>query len=355
MTLADIVVIGAGIAGLTCAKQLRRQGYSVVVVEKSRGVGGRSATRRVGGIRADHGLRYLQPTGEKIRELITEMEGDREWNLQQWTDTIYEWKSGEFKPSPPLPRYVAPRGMNSVGKFLARDLEIWFNRRVTGLIPQNNNTWNLQLEVTGDGNPETPREIGAKAVVVAIPAPQALMVLEQPEAQIPSDLLEGVRSPAYDPCIAVMAGYSPDKWPQVEARTPPWQAVRFPECDRLDWIGLDSSRRPDPSQPVFVLNSSAELARDYLDATDLQPPGKMLLKLAGDRLFSWLDSPEWMQVHRWRYAFCRQPLSVKCLTATTPLPIACAGDWCSQNQIEGVLISGIAAANWIDSQLPNSP
>ncbi|MGC9527516.1 MAG: NAD(P)/FAD-dependent oxidoreductase [Limnospira sp.] len=354
MTLADIVVIGAGIAGLTCAKQLRRQGYSVVVVEKSRGVGGRSATRRVAGTRADHGLRYLEPTGEKVRELIAGMEGDREGNLQQWTDTVYEWKSGEFQPSLPLTRYVAPRGMNSVGKFLARDLEIWFSRRVTGLIPHNHQTWNLQLEVTGDGYPETPREIGAKAVVVAIPAPQALMVLEQPEAQIPSDLLEGVRSPEYDPCIAVMAGYSPDKWPQVEARTPPWQAVRFPECDRLDWIGLDSSRRPDPSQPVFVLNSGAEFAREFLDATDLQPPGKMLLKLAGDRLFSWLDSPEWMQVHRWRYAFCRQPLPVECLTATTPLPIACAGDWCGQNQIEGALISGMAAANWIDSQLPNS-
>ena len=48
--MTDIAVIGAGIAGLVCAQQLSQAGYSVVVVEKSRGLGGRLATRRLHGI-----------------------------------------------------------------------------------------------------------------------------------------------------------------------------------------------------------------------------------------------------------------------------------------------------------------
>ncbi|MFN9939342.1 MAG: FAD-dependent oxidoreductase, partial [bacterium] len=44
--LYDVVVVGAGVAGLACAGALRESGASVVVLEKSRGVGGRCATRR---------------------------------------------------------------------------------------------------------------------------------------------------------------------------------------------------------------------------------------------------------------------------------------------------------------------
>ncbi|MEH2425805.1 MAG: FAD-dependent oxidoreductase [Nostoc sp.] len=47
--MTDIAVIGAGIAGLVCAQQLSLAGYSVLVVEKSRSLGGRLATRRLHG------------------------------------------------------------------------------------------------------------------------------------------------------------------------------------------------------------------------------------------------------------------------------------------------------------------
>ena len=66
----DVAIIGAGLAGLTCAQQLHQVGYQVVIIEKSRGVGGRVATRRLQDTRADHGVRYLEPQGKLLQQLI---------------------------------------------------------------------------------------------------------------------------------------------------------------------------------------------------------------------------------------------------------------------------------------------
>ena len=46
-TIRDVAIIGAGIAGLRAAETLRKAGLDVVVLEKSRGLGGRAATRRI--------------------------------------------------------------------------------------------------------------------------------------------------------------------------------------------------------------------------------------------------------------------------------------------------------------------
>ena len=346
----DIAVIGAGIAGLVCAKQLQESGYSVVVLEKSRGVGGRMATRRVSGTRADHGVRYLEPTGKFLQQLINKLgnpthgPGD-ESILQLWTDKIYELNQPGGKVYPISKAcYIAPQGMNSVGKFLAQGLEVWFSRRVQIIQPTAEKNWHLTLEITNDTAIEKPTEVIAKAVVLAIPAPQALMILEQPVAEIPSEFLKRLSFVEYDPCITVMAGYSP----ALQESLPEWQAIALPNDDYVAWVGLDSSKRRHSTQPVFVIQSSPKFATTHLDTLDLQQIGQELLNHTAKQLLPWLDRPEWLQVHRWRYAFCRQPLAVSCLTTELPLPLVGTGDWCGGNNIEGAFASGLAAANWLE-------
>ncbi|MEO8890284.1 MAG: FAD-dependent oxidoreductase, partial [Coleofasciculaceae cyanobacterium] len=80
----DVAIIGAGLAGLACAQQLQQSGYRVVIVEKSRGVGGRMATRRLETTCADHGVRYLESKGKWLPPLI-EMLRQR-GILQAWTN-----------------------------------------------------------------------------------------------------------------------------------------------------------------------------------------------------------------------------------------------------------------------------
>ena len=346
----DVAVIGAGMAGLSCAQQLRQAGYSVVVVEKSRGAGGRVATRRVHGTRADHGARYLEPQGDAVQKLI-EILVDRDI-LKLWTDTVWEFRHGELSAIPSS-CYVAPAGMNAVGKYLAENLEIWFGRRVQAISTTDNQTWRLFLEVTDD-NLDTPQELIAKAVVVAIPAPQALMFLNS-GINLQSDFLDKLRSVEYEPCITVMTGYPAAKQQDLININPQWQAVTFPDDADLAWVGLDSSKRLESQQPVFVVHSSGAFADRHLESADLPTVGQALLDRTSEHLIPWLKEPEWLQVHRWRYAFCRNPLPVSCLPAEGTLPLVCAGDLCGAGQIEAALRSGLAAANWVNSQLQNLP
>ena len=346
----DVAVIGAGMAGLICARQLRLIGYSVAVVEKSRGAGGRVATRRVGGVRADHGAPYLEPQRDALRGLIQDL-SDRH-TVKLWTDTVWEYREGEISAIPNS-CYAAPAGMNAVGKYLAEGIEIWFGRRVQAISRTDSQMWHLSLEVT-DGNLEKPQELIAKAVAVAIPAPQALMFLNSQIGLLP-DFLDKLRSVEYDPCMAVMAGYAARRQEDLNNLNPLRKSVFFPNNSDLAWIGLDSSKRIESLQPVFVVHSSAVFAQRYLETADLEPAGRELLDRASDCFIPWLKEPEWLQVHRWRYAFCRNPLPVSCLAAGGDLPLVCAGDLCGRNQIEGALRSGLAAAGWVNSQLQNLP
>jgi hypothetical protein len=366
----DVAIIGAGLAGLTCAQQLHQAGYKVVIVEKSRGVGGRVATRRLYDTRADHGVRYLEPEGKFLRQLI-EILVDR-GILQTWTDTIYELKSAKpesgveshshSSPVTPHPsliqRYVAPSGMTAVAKFLATGLELWLNRRVQSITLTADTRWHLTLEPTA----ETHNELTAKAVVCAIPAPQALMLLE-PLAQtiLPPAFIDSLRSVDFDPCLSVIAGYSVSKIPDGKAKDidelplPQWKACNVSDDPDLAWIGLDSSKRQDSKMPIFVLQSTAEFAKRYLDTKDLNPAGEHLLSQAAQLLMPWLDTPDWFQVHRWRYAFPNRPLNQDYLDAGTSLPLVCCGDWCGGNLIESAMNSGLAAAVKINSQLQQRP
>ena len=334
-----IAVIGAGMAGLVCAQQLTQAGYSVMIIDKSRGVGGRVATRRLHDTKADHGTCYLKPKGKILQRLINLLvqKGD----LEVWTDNLHVKNHASplvDNPQLSLP-YIAPEGMNVMAKFLAQGLEINRGERVKSINIDSQNQWCL----TSESN----EKLTAGAVVIAIPAPQAVMIVESLSGNLLSDtFLEKLRSVEYYPALTVMSGYSDS------IEQPEWKAITFKDNSVLGWIGLDSSKRKNPLQPHFVIHSSADFAEKYFESEDLPQVGREILENAASNVnLSWLNNPQWMQVHRWRYAFPKTPLQQTYLPAETAIPLVCCGDWCGGNLIESAMLSGIAAAEDINSKL----
>ncbi|MEX0271978.1 NAD(P)/FAD-dependent oxidoreductase [Leptolyngbyaceae cyanobacterium UHCC 1019] len=348
----DIAIIGAGIAGLTCAQQLQQAGYRVVVLEKSRGVGGRLATRRLPHDRADHGTCYLSPKGELFEELIAHLL--KRDIVQIWTDTIHILNRDRTLQAAPerVPRYIAPDGMSAIAKYLATGLDVRFSQRVIGLELTPDQTWTLTIEnPQPDAVDSHPSTLSASAVLIAIPAPQAVDLLTPLEKNIvSSELIQQLRSVEFDPCIAVMAGYPEDCLKKWQSNYVDVKAIAVQHPD-LGWIGLDSSKRRTASQPIFVVQSTAAFANQWLETTDLSAVGQQLLHSAAEHLLPWLATPEWMQVHRWRYSFPATPLSDRYWSAETPAPLICAGDWCGGMRVESALLSGLSAADYLNQQM----
>lgn len=67
---ADVVVIGAGLAGLQAARRLEKNGLSVTVLEGSDAVGGRVRTDRIDGFLVDRGFQVLNLSYPAVRDWI---------------------------------------------------------------------------------------------------------------------------------------------------------------------------------------------------------------------------------------------------------------------------------------------
>jgi monoamine oxidase len=71
---AGIVVVGAGLSGLSAARELSRRGRDVVVVEARDRVGGRTLARTIGGGRFDLGGQWIGPGQERVAKLARDLD-----------------------------------------------------------------------------------------------------------------------------------------------------------------------------------------------------------------------------------------------------------------------------------------
>ncbi|MGE0219270.1 flavin monoamine oxidase family protein [Mycolicibacterium sp.] len=97
--MADVVVVGAGFAGLAAARELTRLGRDVVVVEGRDRVGGRSATATVAGVPVDLGATFVGPTQDAVLALAAELgcptvpTYNRGKNLIRWRGRVRAYRS----------------------------------------------------------------------------------------------------------------------------------------------------------------------------------------------------------------------------------------------------------------------
>lgn len=149
MNAVDVLIIGAGPAGLTLGKLLSEKKISYLIVEKSRGVGGRVATRRIHDIKFDHGAPFLK-TNRELLELISEMN----------FSTLNFGEHGFFFQG----------GMTSLFKKISEDLPI---RKEVKIVRLEKRTFNWTA--VSDKN----EEFHAQIVVNTAPLPQALLLLKE--------------------------------------------------------------------------------------------------------------------------------------------------------------------------------
>ena len=314
----DVLIIGAGLAGLSAANDLRQAGRKVLVIDKGRGLGGRLAGRRIGDATFDHGAQFFTARESRFKAAV-----------EGWikAGVAEEWYSSYPGQPNGHPRYRGVPTMTAVAKFLATDIHVMRTTRVDS-IGQQGNGWLAELD-----NGET---VNAKAMLITSPVPQTIELLAAGKITVPTDKQARLSRIQYESCIAVMA--------ILDGPT----AIESPGAIALEdgpiaWI-TDNLQKGVSKIPAVTIHASDDFSAEHLNH-DRMEIGQRLIDAAGVYLGD-AKVTEY-QVHGWRYSKPTIVDDAPCilLSETTDLPpLAVAGDAFAGPRFEGAVQSGWAAA-----------
>jgi renalase len=283
-----VVVVGAGFAGSSCARALTSAGVTVHVVDKSRGVGGRLATRQLEWLdsarqhrtaRVDHGAPAFTARDPGFRQFLAAMLPPGA--LAEWTPTL---APGSRPLDDAGPMILPQPDMPSLCRGLLRDIPTTWSFGVDRLLRLPSG-W--QVEAAGQVLPGQ-----FDAVVLAMPPAQAAPLL----APHRSDWAQRASLTLMQPCWTLMG----------VARRPAqelcWDLAR-PATGLLDWAMPDDmrpGRERSASEVHWVAHARAGWSRQHLEDPADWVQARMqaaMQELLGEPI-DWHHAV----VHRWRYA-----------------------------------------------------
>jgi renalase len=319
MSNVHIAVVGAGTAGMSCAAELTRADAQVTIFERSRGLGGRLATRRERGATFDHGAQFVTARSRpfsRYMDIATRAGVAAPWrprlseDTRVWDAPIEDW-------------YVGVPGMSTFVRPLGRSAQILNGNAVHEMYARDGG-WELQTDAGRHGQL-------FDAVAVAVPAPQALTLLA-PHARAFRHLTDVV----FAPCWSAMLAFD-------EPLPLPTEAMRWTQGP-LAWAASHASRPGRPATPhSWVLHASAEWSRAHLEA-DTREAAQRLCDAFARAIDCALPTPSLLFAHRWRYAQVERPLGLPCLVDQETATGAC-GDWCIAPRVEAAFESGRTLAH----------
>jgi renalase len=339
-SLSRIAVIGAGLAGAACAQGLRQGGADVTVFEKSRGPGGRMATRRVewtdadGNTRRaefDHGAQHFGVRHARFGAFV---------GRAQQAGAVAPWRLKVHAPWPnggTRDRFVAMPQMTALVRHALGDLPVKLQHTVQRL-QRVSAGW----QVVSDRGVHGPFD----QVVVALPPAQAAVLL----AGHRDDWADALISAPMAPCWTLMAVTDDCDWP--------WDAAE-PARGPLAWV-VRNDRKPGRSAPAgcatWVAQARADWSAAHIDADAATVDRSLRAALASLLPGAGAATPRWhhSSVHRWRFALSAGPALAEALCWWDgELGLGVAGDALSGPDIEAAWRSGDELADTLINALEN--
>lgn len=310
-----VAVVGAGMAGLACARALHATGLQVDVFDKGRRAGGRLATRRADGMQFDHGTSYADALGSAFGAVLAGMGA-----------------AGDAAPWPAAGpgRWAGTPGMSALARHMEAGAGTIHVVRHAAFLHRDVAGWTVRHLDAATARPGTVVDSGGlvagpfDAVMLALPVPQAVPLLRAVPHRFADD--------------AARAGMAPC-WTLMLAFIGPTGAHDLPQPGgALAWIARDSSRPGRGVAPeCWVAHAGPEWTRAHLEDDAAAVQDALLQDFAA--VTGIVDTPAYAAVHRWRYARTDRPLGVPALW-DADVGLGVCGDWCLGARVEDAFTSG---------------
>jgi len=305
-----VIVVGAGLSGLTAARRIAGHGHEVTVLDKGRSSGGRCATRRIGDATLDHGAQFFTVRSAEFANITDTWLG---------AGVAREWCRG-FGANDGHPRYCGTNGMTTITKHLATGLDVRCSSMVFS-VERTMSHWKVNLD---DGT-----AFDADAVVITCPIPQSMSLLANTDLGIP----DGIRTIEYDKTIAALVVVS------GETSVPAPGGVQ--DGDATFSFVADNQQKGISATRALTLhcNASFSEANWWSDPAETH---STVMSLAA----TWIGDAKIIehQPKRWRMATPRTTWHERCWSANG---IVLAGDAFAGPRVEGAVLSGLAAAEQV--------
>jgi predicted NAD/FAD-dependent oxidoreductase len=301
----QIAIIGAGLAGLAAGRRLADAGHDVTLFEKSRGVGGRAATRRVGDFSFDHGAQYLKAEDAATADLVAATPGHADIGRPVWTFD----GNGQIAAGDPAlnadPKWTWQAGLTTLPKAMAQGLTV----RTEVVVGSIRGAGTLGQ---GPGfslmDADKQQLAMADRVLLTPPAPQIADILRasELEAGLRDTLVAELGRASYRRCISITLAYG--QRPEV-----PWYAlVNIDRRHPISWLACEHDKpgRAPAGAGLLTAQMSHDWSLAHWDAVErgtygqgaplaspLDSVAELVRALAGD-----LGAPLWANAQRWRYA-----------------------------------------------------
>lgn len=315
-------VIGAGLAGLACARRLRAAGLDVQVFDKGRRPGGRLATRDGQAMGFDHGAQYFTVRDAGFAQLTAAAAGAG--CAARW---MPRWPGGEQETQE---LWVGTPGMASFCGWLAAGLDVSTDCRIATLSRQRSR-WALE------DDSGRRRGDGFDIVVVALPAPQAAAL-----AGGRVELAARVAEVPMSPCWTVMVGFERPVAAPLDAH---WS-----DDPVLPWFARNSSKPGRAGPDAWVLHAAGDWSRRRLAAAP-QAIQEALLARFAQKLGEPLPPVAAASAHRWLHSRVEAPLGEP-FVADLTAGIGFCGDWCLDARVEAAFLSGDALGRHLVAAAP---
>ena len=307
----DVLVIGAGLAGLAAARRMTAAGLPVRLIDKGRSVGGRLATRRMNGAVVDHGAQFFTVRGESLAAQVDD------WVAR---DLVRVWCHG-FDGSDGHPRMIGSRGMNSLAKDLAVGLDIHVPSMAVATRFDDLGHWEV---TTDDGSSHR-----AGVLLSTAPVAQSFSLLFESVDGLPRDLFDA----DYDRTLGILLVLD------GPSAVPPPGGLQNP-TDELSFVA-DNALKGISEIPALTVHAGPAWSLEHWDA-DVAIVEAELSRLAAPFVGS--AGVVEAQVKKWRFATPRRPWPEPCWVDERTRAVL-AGDAFAGPRFEGAWESGIAAAD----------